>query len=257
MAVSSHLPDEIKKEIHIYLADDEKVLKAIGSTSGKLGAIGEIWLILTSLSVFFFTRRYGREPVVALIERKNLDKVEYLQKISDITLTFIPKRNPSSATRLSFPIEKHEDVDNFCEELADFIQFKKQTTDGIKSYQPEQKKQEQSYARSVRSSDPNVKIVSRSKSSKPRILETTNLKTPQNKADIAEPQTATANHPPSKELPAFNQKNNQKVFPQSQLDDSETETVSLSFIFSATLISVIISVIWYYFFKSISSSNKP
>lgn len=134
MNAPASLPDSIHTDIGIYLAPGEKILKAL--TPFAAGAAGQVWLILTSQSVVFHTREAGKEPLVALLPRKDIKEIEYFQKQSGVQLTFIPAGNSQKVSRLNFGPEKQEELEDFCEELADLINFKKETASGIRIYSP-------------------------------------------------------------------------------------------------------------------------
>ncbi|MDD3148577.1 MAG: hypothetical protein PHD82_14885 [Candidatus Riflebacteria bacterium] len=134
MNAPAGLPENIRADIGIYLAPEEKILKAL--TPFAPGAPGQVWLVLTSHSVVFHTCETGKEPLVALLQRSDIKEIEYFQKQSGVQLTFIPSRNTQKVSRLNFGPEKQEELEDFCEELADLINFKKETPSGIKIYSP-------------------------------------------------------------------------------------------------------------------------
>jgi hypothetical protein len=59
MAAITQLPETIRSDISIYLAPEEKILKAMSSSSDKSGVSGQIWLVLTTRSLFFHTCQTG------------------------------------------------------------------------------------------------------------------------------------------------------------------------------------------------------
>ncbi|MEW6711411.1 MAG: hypothetical protein AB1403_16420, partial [Candidatus Riflebacteria bacterium] len=79
MVDAAAIPENIRQDISIYLAPDERVLKAVNSISGKSSA-GEVWLILTGQSIFFHTREPAKKTVVALVARNDLKEIDYHQK---------------------------------------------------------------------------------------------------------------------------------------------------------------------------------
>lgn len=131
---SLSLPEAIRNDISIYLAPGEKVLKAIRSSAERTTSKGQVWLVLSSGSVFFHTCETGKEPVIALLSRREIREIEYFQRSSEVVLTFVPSRNPQNVTRLSFSNTQRPELEDFCDDLADLINFKKETTTGVKTY---------------------------------------------------------------------------------------------------------------------------
>lgn len=131
---SLNLPEAIRNDISIYLAPGEKVLKAIKSSAERTTSKGQVWLILSSGSVFFHTCETGKEPVIALLSRREIREIEYFQRTSEVVLTFVPARNPQNVTRLSFSNTQRPELEDFCDDLADLISFKKETSAGVKTY---------------------------------------------------------------------------------------------------------------------------
>lgn len=131
---SLSLPEAIRNDISIYLAPEEKVLKAIRSGAERTASKGQVWLVLSSGSLFFHTCETGKEPVIALLSRREIREIEYFQRASEVVLTFIPSRNPQNVTRLSFSNAQRPELEDFCDDLADLINFKKETQAGVKTY---------------------------------------------------------------------------------------------------------------------------
>ena len=245
------LPVEIQQDISIYLGPDEKILKYISSVSGKFKAIGELWLILTTDSIFFHTREFKKEPVIALLPKKDIKVIEYFQKTTEIVLTFKPKKAIQSTTKLSFPIDKKGEVENFCEDLADYIDFKKETKEGIKSYgqtakaestQTKVEEKTSSTKKSPTTSGSSVKSTSK-ESTKPIVTANPKPKPEENKPAAS----------PKKD---FGPKITKNISPtqtkEAASKNKELEIGSPKFVLIATLISVIVAFIWYSFFKAIS-----
>lgn len=134
MNAPASLPANIINDIGIYLAPDEKIIKALSPFSSGKAAAGQVWLILTSHSIIFHTCEHGKEPLVALLPRKEIKEIEYFQRSAEIQLTFIPSRNTQKTSRLTFGRDKQDELEDFCEDLADLINFKKETAGGVKTY---------------------------------------------------------------------------------------------------------------------------
>lgn len=131
---SLSLPDAIRSDISIYLAPDEKILKAIRSDAQRTASKGQVWLILSTGSVIFHTCETGKEPIIALLSRRDIREIEYFQRLKEVVLTFVPARSPQNVTRLSFSNEQRPELEDFCDDLADLISFKKETANGVKTY---------------------------------------------------------------------------------------------------------------------------
>lgn len=136
MNAPASLPEDIRQDISIYLAPDETVLKALSPFGNKTAASGQVWLILTSHSIVFHTCETGKEPLIAMLARKDIQEIEYYQRPAGVQLTFIPVGNSQKVSKLNFSNEKLEELEDFCEDLADLISFRKETASGIKTYSP-------------------------------------------------------------------------------------------------------------------------
>lgn len=136
MNAAASLPEDIRQDISIYLAPEETVLKALSPFGNKTSAGGQVWLILTSHSIVFHTRETGKEPLIAMLARKDIHEIEYFQRPAGVQLTFIPVGNTQKVSRLNFSNEKLEELEDFCEDLADLISFRKETASGVKTYSP-------------------------------------------------------------------------------------------------------------------------
>lgn len=279
MALSHEIPDSIRKEIAIYLGSDERIIKVLSSISERIEAVGEVWLILTNLSVFFFTRRHGREPVVALLALKDIREIEYFEKLNGIALTFVPERNPASSTRLSFPLSRKEALEDFCEDLADLIRFKKETPAGVKTYKqdpvlssqksakaaPEPATKTEASARPAAAAatkpasaaktlaDKKVRIVKTAGSAS--ALSSSSVSSPTKKTtDAQTSKSATAQ--PDRTAPAQSDKaapaqsgksasGQNKVFEPGTLSDNS----ACLYVIMATSLSILVGFIWYKFFR--------
>lgn len=241
MNAPASLPENIQNEIGIYLDPGETVLKAISSTALKDEKSGQIWLVLTTRSIFFHTCELEKEPVIALLARDAIKKIDYFQRRNEIVLTFIPARNPHSTTRLSFGIDKQPQLEDFCEDLADLINFKKETAEGVKTYAvPAQPSNQMPELRNA-------------------VSATRHVERPDSPADLSTGTTvsnATHKHvsPPEKaEVKIVTQPG------QSTENDKRLNTNSLygfGYILAATLISVLVAFIWYKFFSMLSGRRK-
>ncbi len=249
MSQSLKLPEKIKGDISIYLAPEEKLLKAVSSSTTGTGQTGQVWLILTSHSIFFHTCQAGKEPVIALIERKALREIEYFQRPEEIVLTFVPVQKPQNTTRLPFSIEKRAELEDFCEDLADLIIFKKETQGGVKTYTspvklPDQPKiptpLEESLRNAASATRTNPAQTQKTTTEPAKPLVTGSEKQPEVK--IVD---RTTSFQPSKEISreaSFNKAENK----------SFSGEFKVSYIIAATFISVIVGLIWYQFFRYIS-----
>lgn len=249
MALPPEVPDSIRQEIAIYLGADERILKVISSMSERIEAVGEVWLILTNLSVFFFTRRHGREPVVALLARKDIREIEYFEKINGIVLTFVPERNPASSTRLSFPLSRKESLEDFCEDLADLIRFKKETPAGVKSYKqdaaPGSHKPVQPAPSSATKTvtEPAAKTVTGAKpTSAAKVLADGKVRIVQGA------QSAPDSSPPKKVSKTQSVKAAPAQNKTSELKSPSDNSACL-YVVMATSLSILVGFIWYKFFR--------
>ena len=96
------IPQTVKLEIQLYLADGETIIEAIPSTTGSVGRLGELWMIFTDRNVLFYTCEYGKDPVVALVARTDLQSVVYEPHPVGVTLTFVSRTRPQHPTRIAF-----------------------------------------------------------------------------------------------------------------------------------------------------------
>jgi|GEM_PF-947243 len=117
------IPESILKDLDLYLETGETITKGISSASGMVGRLGELWVILSNRNVFFHTKEFGKECVVALIPRNDIKTIMYYQYPAGVTLTFIPQKNPKNTTKISFPKVQKKQLEDFCEEFADLITF--------------------------------------------------------------------------------------------------------------------------------------
>ncbi|HOY66741.1 MAG TPA: hypothetical protein PLP29_07610 [Candidatus Ozemobacteraceae bacterium] len=130
------LPEEVSRDLRLYLAEGEAVQKCIASASGMIGRLGELWMVLTDRTVLFHTREFGKEAVVALLPRRDIQSILYFQSRRGYTLTFTPRSSPQNITRVSFPRSQREVLEDFCGELADLIEFQAEGHPPIKPGEP-------------------------------------------------------------------------------------------------------------------------
>jgi len=130
------LPEDVSRDLRLYLAEGETVQKCIASASGMIGRLGELWMVLTDRTILFHTREYGKEAVVALLPRRDVQSILYFQSRRGYTLTFTPRSSPQNITRVTFPRSQREVLESFCEELADLIEFQAEGHPPIKPGEP-------------------------------------------------------------------------------------------------------------------------
>jgi hypothetical protein len=123
MSENTNVPVSIAEDIALYMTPGEKILDAIASTSGPVGKIGELWMILSDKTMYFHTREFGKEPVVALIPRSEIRVVTYEQHKTGVTLTFVPSGFPRNSIQVPFPKKQKTQVNEFCEKLSKSIPF--------------------------------------------------------------------------------------------------------------------------------------
>ncbi len=268
------LPENVKQELQIYMGPEEKISGFIctsGSTNSP--AKGEIWLVQTNDSVYFHTVEFSKEPVVALLKKKDIKVVEYFQRPKEISLTFFPKGSLGNSTRITFPISQQIGLELFCEEIADLIYFKKETRQGIKVF--ENGAQEPDSKESPVTLVPGAKIpagtipkkvakplapkVPPAKPEEPKKQESeqkTDAVQKNRTTDTArqsEPayKTEKKQEPKPSEVPAPSANVTSSPQPKPS-KKSSIEIGSAKFAIIATLISVFVAFIWYKFFRLIS-----
>ncbi|MFZ2960484.1 MAG: hypothetical protein WA705_26695 [Candidatus Ozemobacteraceae bacterium] len=117
------LPEALQTEIALYLSEGEKIIDALSSASGPVGKLGELWMIVTDRTLFFYTREFSKNPVVALISRVDVKVITYTQTQTGLNLTFQPRNHPLNTVRVPFPSGQIKEVNRICEELAKSIPF--------------------------------------------------------------------------------------------------------------------------------------
>lgn len=251
MSVPANLPEKIRNDISIFLAPEEKLLKAITSMASNQQQSGQVWLILTSNSLFFHTCQTGKEPVIALLERRGIKEIEYFQRAREIVLTFVPARNPQDTTKLSFAMEKRDELEDFCDDLADLINFKKETAVGVKTFAAPP-----ADISSAGTATAPKKAPALEKQKEPEIRHVTSATRhnesvePMPKQEITPTATApTETRPPEVKIVS------QPTRLTSITAASSAEGFKASYILIATIVSILVAFLWYQFFKSLSDSR--
>lgn len=250
-----NLPEAIKNDISIYLAPEEKLLKAIRSGAERTASKGQVWLILSSRSVFFHTCETGKEPVIALLSRQEIREIEYFQRADEVLLTFIPARNPQNITRLNFSNSQRPALEDFCDDLADLINFKKETAAGVKTYSSSTtvkmpvpaKKAADTPASALRSTASAVKHSS--------------LPPAETRAKI-EPVAPLADKPEIKpevkivKTPVSAEPDKPVKRPAASGGEKVVAEIRVGYIVAATVISVLVGFLWYKFFSSLTGMDS-
>ncbi|KAF1082088.1 MAG: hypothetical protein GQF41_1728 [Candidatus Rifleibacterium amylolyticum] len=248
---SLSLPEAIKSDISIYLAPDEKVLKAIRSDAERTASKGQVWLILSTGSVIFHTCEIGKEPIIALLSRREIREIEYFQRLNEVVLTFVPARSPQNVTRLSFANSQRPELEDFCDDLADLISFKKETAGGVKTYAapvvssptPDTQELPSSALRSAASA---VKYSTKPVSeSRPKVEPVAAKKA----APEIKPDVKIAESP--KEAPASSPDSSSAVSIDKVVQNT-TAQGAIGYVVAATVISVLVGFLWYKFFSSLA-----
>lgn len=255
---SLSLPEAIKSDISIYLAPGEKILKAIRSDAERTASKGQVWLILSTGSVIFHTCEMGKESIIALLSRRDIREIEYFQRQHEVVLTFVPARSPQNVTRLSFANSQRPELEDFCDDLADLISFKKETAGGVKTYAtpstvpPAAPETEAPPPSALRSAASSVKHSARPASeSQPKVEPVVQENArPEIKADVkitGTPKTLPAEakklEPAVKEAMAAGDKKGGEKF---------TNGIRIGYVVAATVISVLVGFLWYKFFSSLA-----
>ncbi|PKL45835.1 MAG: hypothetical protein CVV41_02190 [Candidatus Riflebacteria bacterium HGW-Riflebacteria-1] len=275
---SFSLPEAIRNDISIYLAPDEKVLKAIRSSAGRTASKGEVWLVLSSGSVFFHTRETGKEPIIALLSRREIREIEYFQRVSEVVLTFVPSRNPQNVTKLSFLNAQRPELEDFCDDLADLINFKKETQAGVKTYSatatvemPRPANGDgETPSSALRSTASAVKhFATPAAENKPKIAPVAPASPASPAAEpvkaqpevkivrSSSPEPMFPKTPPKAEEPIVSPVLPQVVKAVAKSGDKAADGgISVSYIITATLISVLVGFLWYKFFNALATMKS-
>ncbi|MDN5278604.1 MAG: hypothetical protein PWR01_2569 [Clostridiales bacterium] len=259
MVDAGKIPENIRQDISIYLGPEETIIKALSSVSGKIEAIGEIWMILTTKSIFFHTREFEKESVIALISRSDIKEIDYFQKPTEIALTFYPRLKQKNTTRLSFPIEKKKELEDFCEEIADLISFRMETASGVRFYpKPDEQKtestgKEQTQKASNLTKD-SVKSGTDAPEKKPVVEPLVKGKTK------TEPSIKSEKLAESFVKPERNSGPKVKIVSSADTElNKKSDTKSgpeARFVIIATVVSVLVAFIWYQFFKALARKSQ-
>lgn len=237
------IPEKVEDEILLYLVEGEKILRAVSSASGLVGKIGELWLILTDKNLVFHTREHDKESVVALMARAQIGQIIFYQHSQGITLTFIPAGTPRNQSRVSFPISQKQEVETFCEELADLITFQSETQQGLKFIsQP-----------SPQQTGDKPAIGNKANDAEQNKLRPIN----EEKSDLVKPAAQPLNplkmklspQPPSESIPAPD------ISPSEIRIVENSFVPSPGFVFAATMISVCVAILWFLLATSIGNRD--
>jgi hypothetical protein len=126
------LSEGVMSDIRIYFDDNEEIIDVISPFKEDEQAVkGYVWVILTNYSVIFHTQEINKEPLVALIRRTDIKEIEYFEREKDILLTFVPLGKSQNLAKLTFGSDKKAELESFCEDIADFITYKKETSHGV------------------------------------------------------------------------------------------------------------------------------
>lgn len=252
------VPQNVLKEISLYMSPGEKVLDAILSASGPVGKIGEIWMILTDLTVLFHTKEYGKDPVVALISRKDLQMVKYDHHPNGTTLVFVPSSRPRNTIKVPFPKNQRVHVNRFCEELSKTIPFElvgendKRILESPPEPQPE-----------IKAKSTVVKPPAPPSSGPPASLRKTE---PPKKEVVPEPPKSVQNPivppPPIETKPAglpadSSVKVVKEASPQPEIVEVSDEPFNLvKFAFLSTVIALLVTFLWFQLFSRASDESE-
>jgi hypothetical protein len=160
---------------------------------------------------------------------KDIKEIDYFQKAAEIILTFVPAKKQGNSTRLSFPISKKDELEDFCDDLADLINFRMETTNGVKVF--------------PRPSEPAKPESSDALKKEPL------SKNPADKASA------------KNEMPAL-KKEAVKTAPAKTAEvkivgtSGQNKSFSLKYALLATVISVIVGYVWYQFFRALNRRSK-
>ncbi|EKD83332.1 MAG: hypothetical protein ACD_39C00745G0002 [uncultured bacterium] len=263
-----NLPEAIRNDISIYLAPGEKVLKAIKSSAERTASKGQVWLVLSSGSVLFHTCETGKEPLIALLSRREIREIEYFQRASEVVLTFVPARNPQNVTRLSFSNAQRPELEDFCDDLADLINFKKETVAGVKTYsatstvempRPAAEAVEPPPS-AMRSAASAVKHSARPEAeNRSKVEPVTPVAVPEVKPEVKISTPSVTADVKGSELPS--DKGSPAPRPLSYQVSEKGAAISgaglrVSYIIAATFISVLVGFLWYKFFSALSGMNS-
>ena len=242
------IPESVMKEISLYMSAGEKIVDAIASASGPVGKLGELWMILSDQTVIFHTKEYGKNPVVALISRKDLKVVKYDQHVSGTTLIFVPASHPKNIIKVPFPKIQRPQVNRFCEELAKTIPFELVG----------QKEQASLEAPPAAPDNRTVPVTGKQTATAPAPKPASSVIDGQGRSFPAAPGSGVkivktpAPKPPAPEKPASIISS-----PSQAAETAEMifDPPSVKFVLTATALSVLVGFLWYRLFKSLFDSK--
>ena len=246
---SLSLPDSIRSDISIYLAPEEKVLKAIRSDAERTASKGQVWLILSTGSIIFHTCETGKEPIIALLSRRDVREIEYFQRLNEVILTFVPARNPQNVTRLSFANGQRSELEDFCDDLADLISFKKETTAGVKTY-PVSKPPSIPVSVPTSATAATPSAAPEPEVTPPSALRSAASSVKHSAKPVAESRPKV--EPVSSGSASPELKPDVKIATPSTVASTAASGVRFGYIVAATVISVLVGFLWYKFFSSLA-----
>jgi hypothetical protein len=159
-------------------------------------------------------------------------------------LTFIPVRNPQNTTKLAFGIDKKDELEAFCEDLADLINFKKETSNGIKSF---------ATAATNGSEKPQSKAGNETGKQEPdKAMPVRHAASIGNLNVPPKPSPETAKSVSSTIVPEAPEVKLSRTIADSTNSVRKTEGPGFRYVLAATLISITVAFIWYQFFMVLS-----
>lgn len=114
-----------KEDIRAFLAPPESVSRSERPN---------VWIILTNYSIIFCIYEDNSEPIIDTLDLKNLQELEYIERKQNIHLDFIPFKKAGNSFKITYSLKRQDDINNFCEKIADYITYKKEKTYGIETF---------------------------------------------------------------------------------------------------------------------------
>ncbi|MBF0547838.1 MAG: hypothetical protein HQM08_25595 [Candidatus Riflebacteria bacterium] len=244
------IPEAVNREISLFFSESEKIIGAIPSASGPIGKIGELWMILTDLNLFFYTREYGNNPVVAMMPKKDVKMIVYTPSPAGVTLTINHKTQPLSAVRIPFPKSQTAGVNSFCEELAKDIPVELGSKEDPGKDAPEKKGEFPQIPKSLKSNVFSPSLNLANQANKEELKEKT-FPEPRISLEINRAPEIVKIKPPvvGNDLP--------KVKPVVTSEKIVTEAESpFWFSLAAIFFSIIVGFLWYSFFCDSNRNGK-
>ncbi|MBF0503193.1 MAG: hypothetical protein HQM09_23905 [Candidatus Riflebacteria bacterium] len=279
-----NLPEALQSEISLYMSEGEKIIDAISSASGPVGKLGELWMIITDRTLFFYTREFGKNPVVALISRADVKMATYSQTPTGVTLTFQPRNHPLNTVRVPFPIGQLKEVNRVCEELSKSMPF--EMVSDKSRLLPGKTASPTSPVTSAHTSKPtSLRAIPGGKDSQPPEWKASDQSAKSSPTPPPAPTPATSSARPAPATPPFvppvvppsvTQPVKSSAPPAARIPATATspaspglssgsatdirinlseEAVSYRFVALASLISLLVAYIWYRLFVSLSDRN--